>query len=315
MKSRASAPGKIILFGEHFVVYGVKAILCAINKRVIVTAEKITENKISIKSSIGNLVSSPKKPIEEIDNQFRPFYYLADKIIQKYNEKSGLEITINSEIPLGVGLGSSSACCVASAAAISGVFTKNSKEEILQMAIDAEKTIFPNTSGADSTVCTYGGLMQYDKKNGYSAIDSENNFDLIIANSKIRHSTKEVVSNVKLFQERNEEKFSKICNEESKLIEDVLICIKNNDLEGIGRNMIKNQEFLETIGVSNEKLRDMIKLSNKFSFGAKLTGAGNGGCIFSLTDETNLEKTIRQLKENEYECFSVKIDFRGLDTF
>ena len=315
MKSKASAPGKIILFGEHFVVYGVKAVLCAINKRVTVTAEKITENKISIKSSIGNLVSAPKKPIEEIDNQFRPFYYLADKMIQKYNEKSGLEITINSEIPLGVGLGSSSACCVASAAAISGVFTKNSKEEILQMAIDAEKTIFPDTSGADSTVCTYGGLMQYDKKNGYSTIDSENNFDLIIANSKIKHSTKEVVSNVKQFQERNEEKFSNICNEESKLIEDVLICIKNNDLEGIGRNMRKNQEFLETIGVSNEKLRDMIELSNKSSFGSKLTGAGDGGCIFSLADKINLEKTIRQLKEKEYECFSVKIDFRGLDTF
>ena len=315
MKSTASAPGKIILFGEHFVVYGVKAILCAINKRVTVTAEKITENKISIKSSIGNLVSTPKKPIEEIDYQFRPFYYLANKMIQKYNEKSGLEITINSEIPLGVGLGSSSACCVASAAAISGVFTKNSKEEILQMAIDAEKTIFPNTSGADSTVCTYGGLMQYDKKNGYSKIDSDNNFNLIIANSKIKHSTKEVVSNVKQFQERNEEKFSNICNEENKLIEDVLICIKNNDLEGIGRNIKKNQEFLETIGVSNEKLRYMIELSNKSSFGAKLTGAGNGGCIFSLTDETNLEKTIQQLKEKEYECFSVKIDFRGLDTF
>jgi len=315
LKSKASAPGKIILFGEHFVVYGVKAILCAINKRVTVTVEKIPENKISIKSSVGNLLSTPKKPIKEIDIQLRPFYYLADKMIQKYNEKSGLEITIHSEIPLGVGLGSSSACCVASAAAISGVFTKNSKEEILKMAIEAEKTIFPNTSGADSTVCTYGGLIQYDKQNGYSKIDSENSFDLIIANSKIRHSTKEVVSNVKQFQEKNEEKFSHICNEESKLIEDVLICIKNNDLKCIGRNMIKNQEYLETIGVSNEKLREMIELSNKFSFGAKLTGAGDGGCIFSLADETNLEKTISQLKEKEYECFSVKIDFRGLDTF
>lgn len=296
-------------------MYGVKAILCAINKRVTVTAEKIKENKISIKSSVGNLVSDPKKPIEEIDSQLRPFYFLADKMIQKYNEKSGLEITITSDIPLGVGLGSSSACCVASAAAISGVFEENSKEEILQMAIEAEKTIFPNTSGADSTVCTYGGLIQYDKKNGYSIIDSENNFDLIIANSKIKHSTKEVVSNVKKFQEKNEEQFSNICNEEGKLIEDVLICLKNNDLEGMGKNMIKNQEFLEIIGVSNEKLKDMIEISNQFSFGAKLTGAGDGGCIFSLVDNTNMEKTIYQLKENEYECFSVKIDFRGLDTF
>jgi len=55
LKSKASAPGKVILFGEHFVVYGVKAILCSINKRVTVTAEKTTDKKIFINSEIGNL--------------------------------------------------------------------------------------------------------------------------------------------------------------------------------------------------------------------------------------------------------------------
>jgi mevalonate kinase len=315
LKSIASAPGKIILFGEHFVVYGGKAILCAINKRITVTAKAIPENKISIKSSIGNLVLAPKRPLNEVDIQLRPFYYLADKMIQKYDEKSGMEITIDSEIPVGVGLGSSSACCVAAAAAISGVFTKKSKEEILQMAIEAEKTMFPNTSGADCTVCTFGGIMQYDKQTGHSKIDSEPRFHLVIANSKIEHSTKEVVSTVNQFKEKNEERFSKICNEENNLIDDVLVCLKKNDLKGIGIDIIKNQEYLELIGVSNEKLRSMIELANKSSFGAKITGAGVGGCIFALTDETNMEDTIQQLKENNYECFSVKIDFKGLNTF
>ena len=315
MKSTASAPGKIILFGEHFVVYGGKAILCAINKRITVTAKTIPENKISIKSSIGNLVLAPKRPLTEVDIQLRPFYYLADKMIQKYDEKSGMEITIDSEIPVGVGLGSSSACCVAAAAAISGVFTEKSKEEILQMAIEAEKTLFPNTSGADCTVCTFGGIMQYEKQTGHSKIDSEPRFHLVIANSKIEHSTKEVVSTVNQFKEKNEERFSKICNEENNLIDDVLVCLKKNDLKGIGIDIIKNQEYLELIGVSNEKLRSMIELANKSSFGAKITGAGVGGCIFALTDETNMEDTIQQLKENNYECFSVKIDFKGLDTF
>jgi len=315
LKSIASAPGKIILFGEHFVVYGGKAILCAINKRITVTAETIPENKISIKSSIGNLVLAPKRPLTEVDIQLRPFYYLADKMIQKYDEKSGMEINIDSEIPVGVGLGSSSACCVAGAAAISGVFTEKSKEEILQLAIEAEKTLFPNTSGADCTVCTFGGIMKYDKQSGHSKINSEPRFHLVIANSKIEHSTKEVVSTVNQFKEKNEERFSKICNEENNLIDDVLVCLKKNDLKGIGIDIIKNQEYLELIGVSNEKLRSMIKLANKFSFGAKITGAGVGGCIFALTDETNMEDTIQQLKENNYECFSVKIDFKGLDTF
>ena len=315
MKSTASAPGKIILFGEHFVVYGVKAILCAINKKVTVTAEDIPENKIIIKSSIGDLDLESDIPINQVDFQLRPFYYLANKMIQNQGGKLGIRITIDSEIPLGVGLGSSSACCVASAAAISGVFSRQSKEEILELAIEAEKTIFPNTSGADCTVCTFGGIMQYDKQNGYSRIDSKPKFHLIIANSKIEHSTKEIVSNVKQFKEENAEEFSNLCKNESDLINDALFALKNNDLEGIGNNIIKNQEFLETIGVSNDKLRDMIKIANNSSFGAKITGAGGGGCIFALTDETNMKKTLQELENNNYECFSSMIDFEGLDTF
>ena len=315
MKSTASAPGKVILFGEHFVVYGVKAILCAIDKRVTVTAEKIADKKIIINSEIGNAITSPKRPIIEIDNQLRPFYYLADKMIQEHKDESGIKIVIKSEIPSGVGLGSSSACCVAGAAAISGIYAKKSKEDILQFAIEAEKTIFPNTSGADCTVCTFGGLMQYDKNNGYTKINSKPNFHLVIANSKIKHSTKEVVSNVKKFKKKNETKFSQICTEESQLIEDVLESLKNNKLKQVGENIKKNQKYLEIIGVSNEKLQNMIEIANDFSFGSKITGAGGGGCIFALTDETNMKNTIQRLQEHNYDCFSAKIDFKGLDTF
>ena len=128
MKSKASAPGKVILFGEHFVVYGVKAILCSINKRVTVTAEKISERKISINSEIGNIVLEPNKLISEINSPLKPFYYLANKIIK--NQNTGIQINIDSEIPLGAGLGSSSACCVAGAAAIFKLFGEISKKEI-----------------------------------------------------------------------------------------------------------------------------------------------------------------------------------------
>ena len=212
MKSKASAPGKVILFGEHFVVYGVKAILCAINKRITVTAEEIDERKISIKSNIGELELEPNKPISEINSPLKPFYYLANKIIQDKN--SGIKIEVESEIPLGVGLGSSSACCVAGAAAISKLFENISKEEILKLAIEAEKTIFQNTSGADCTVCTFGGLMEYDKENGFSKIESEPNFHLVIANSNVEHSTDSVVAGVRKFKENNEAEFSKLCETE-----------------------------------------------------------------------------------------------------
>jgi len=315
LESNASAPGKVILFGEHFVVYGVKAILCAINKRVIVRAEKIKEKKISIKSNIGNLILEPNKPISEIDSPLKPFYYIANKLLQTQNQTTGIKIIVESDIPIGVGLGSSSACCVAGAAAISGLFVKTSKEEILKLAISAEKTIFQNTSGADCTVCTFGGIMEYDKKNGFTKIKSEPDFHLVIANSNVKHSTEAVVVKVKQFKEENEIRFSSLCNDESKLVEDVLKLLSGNNIKELGQKIIQNQEYLETIGVSNKKLRNMIQVGQKSSFGAKITGAGGGGCIFALTNESNLEYSIKQFKDNNYECFSVQIDFKGLDTF
>ena len=313
MKSKASAPGKVILFGEHFVVYGVKAILCAINKRVTVTAEKIKEGKISIKSDIGDLELELNKPISEINSPLKPFYYLANKMIQ--NQSTGIEIKIESDIPLGAGLGSSSACCVAGAAAISKLFSEKTKKEILELAIEAEKTIFKNTSGADCTVCTYGGIIEYEKEKDFIKIKSEPNFHLIIANSNIKHSTESIVSKVKQFKNEDTERFSKLCNDESKLIEDVLQLLKENNIQKLGQKVVQNQKYLETLGISNEKLKDMIKIGQESSFGTKITGAGDGGCVFSLTDESNLENTINGFKKKNYDCFSVKIDYDGLNTF
>jgi mevalonate kinase len=313
LKSKASAPGKVILFGEHFVVYGVKAILCSINKRVTVTAEKISERKISINSEIGNIVLEPNKSISEINSPLKPFYYLANKVIK--NQDTGIQINIDSEIPLGAGLGSSSACCVAGAAAIFKLFGDISKKEILEHAIEAEKTIFENTSGADCTVCTYGGIMEYDKKQGFKKIENEPNFQLVIVNSNIEHSTESMVSKVKQFEIKNKEEFTKLSDQESKLVKDVLKLLKENNTVKIGEKTNQNQEYLETIGISNNELRKMIEIGQKSSFGAKITGSGGGGCIFAITDESNLDETLKKFKNKNYECFSVKIDFKGLNTF
>jgi len=313
LKSKASAPGKVILFGEHFVVYGIKSILCSINKRVTVTAEKTNERKISINSEIGKLVLEPNESISEINSPLKPFYYLANKAIKDQN--IGLKIQIESEIPLGAGLGSSSACCVAGAAAIFKLFGEISNEKILELAIEAEKTIYQNTSGADCTVSTYGGLMEYDKNNGFRKIEDEPNFQLVIANSNIEHSTETMVSRVKEFENKNKEKFHELSNLESNLVNDVLKLIKENKIKEIGEKINQNQKFLEEIGISNEQLEAMIKIGKKTSYGAKITGSGGGGCIFALTNESNLDETIKEFVNKEYECFATKIDFKGLNTF
>ena len=294
-------------------MYGIKSILCSINKRVTVTAEKTKERKISIESEIGKLVLEPNESISKINSPFKPFYYLANRALKEENE--GLKIQIESEIPLGAGLGSSSACCVAGAAAIFNLFGEISKKKILELAIEAEKTIYQNTSGADCTVSTYGGLMEYDKNNGFRKIEDKPNFQLVIANSDIEHSTESMVSKVKEFENQNKDKFYELSSLESKLVNDVLKLIKENKIKEIGEKVNLNQKFLEEIGISNEKLEDMIKIGQTSSYGAKITGSGGGGCIFALTNESNLENTLKEFTNKKYECFATKIDFKGLNTF
>ena len=315
MKSIASAPGKVILFGEHFVVYGIKAILCSINKRVKVTSSSIDEDSIVIKSNLGNITVPRSQSLDEIKSPLMPFLFLAKTLLEKFETKGGIEVTIDSSIPSGVGLGSSSACCVAASASISGLFTKYSKDEILKLAIEAEKTIFKNTSGADCTVCTFGGIMEYDKENGSKKIESPSNFHLVICNSNIPHSTNSVVKKVNEFKEKNESVFSSLSKDESELIKKVIPSLEKNDLSSLGKIMTKNQEYLEQIGVSNDELRKIIEIVDKTSYGSKITGAGLGGCIISLVDESKLEQTLENLNRKNYECFSVKIDSKGLDTF
>jgi mevalonate kinase len=185
----------------------------------------------------------------------------------------------------------------------------------LKLAIEAERTIFENTSGADCTVCTYGGIMEYDKNKGFKKIEHEPNFQLVIINSNMEHSTQSMVSKVKEFENKNKEEFSKLSNLESKLVEDVLKLVKENKIQEIGQKMNQNQEYLENIGISNKELTKMIKIGQESSFGAKITGSGGGGCIFALTNESNLQNILKKFKDNNYECFSTKIDFKGLNTF
>jgi len=308
LKSIASAPGKIILFGEHFVVHGTKAILAAIDKRVTVTST-FTENKtIKVNSQLGTIEVPISFSHEEVKSEFRPFVYLVNKIINSEQNTSGLEITIDSDIPIGVGLGSSSACCVAAAASISELFNELSSEEILKMSIEAEKTIFPDTSGADCTVCTYGGMIEYPS---IEKIDNTFDLNLLIANSMIPHNTKNSVEKVNKFKENDEERFSQLCDLETKLIDEVIIAMKNNDTTAFGLKMSENQKYLEEIQISNDTLRDMISSLKEISLGTKITGAGDGGCIIALVKDENMDKVTALLpKDKEY--FSAKIDTKGV---
>jgi len=313
LTSISKAPGKIILFGEHFVVYGNRAILGAIDKYATVTSEKTNTENILISSSLGQTSIRKDQDVDKVEKKFRPFFYIAKQVILKNNFDKGISIKIESEIPIGAGLGSSSACCVAATASISNLFNKTNEKEILELAIQAEKTIFPNSSGADCTVSVYGGIIEYQREKGFLKIDTEKEFNFLIIDSEQVHATDKVVERVKKFKEKNENMFSELCSEEERLMTKALDSLKNNDLETIGKCMAQNQIYLEQIGVSNDILLSIIKEIEKITFGAKITGAGDGGCIIALTQkDDDLSEYVNTTK---YQTHKVSIQKTGMQVF
>ena len=311
MISKASAPGKIILFGEHFVVHGTRAVVGAINKRVTVTSEKNDTATISITSSLGKSAIPITEEVETVEKKFRPFFFIAKEVISDHNFQNGINIEIESDIPIGAGLGSSSACCVAAAASISNLFTKSEKSEILDLAIDAERTIFPRTSGADCTVSTLGGIIEYQKESDSKAIKTEHDFDFVVVNSQKMHNTDAVVSRVNQFKDDNVDTFSELCTEEDNLITKAIDSLQTFDLETIGKCMSQNQIFLERIGVSNDLLLDIVKSIEKETFGAKLTGAGDGGCVIALTEQSKKDSVVENMS-TKYETYPITIEKIGM---
>ncbi|MDE1845078.1 MAG: mevalonate kinase [Thaumarchaeota archaeon] len=314
MKSVASAPGKIILFGEHFVVYGIKAVLCSIDKRITSTSQFVDERVIRIRSSLGESEMSIDSldNLEKVQQRFmKPFFYIAQKAIKENSTKYGIEIVLESEIPPGVGLGSSSAACVAVTASVNGLFCKLSKDEVVKIAIQAERSIFEQNSGADSSVSTFGGLVSYDLKNGFENILSKNDLSFIISNSAQAHNTQDVVRQVRKFKEENEDLFSKLCREETSIVNNAIESLKENNLNKLGSLMLKNHDLLKQIGISTEKIDLLVQEAKKTSYGAKITGAGGGGCVISLVDNSNSKDTLDNLRKIS-DCFVTKIDYNGL---
>jgi mevalonate kinase len=158
----------------------------------------------------------------------------------------------------------------------------------------------------------YGGILEYNKNGQIKKLEFVPKFELVVANSGMVHSTDKVVSMVRKFRDEKQEIFSSLCTQEKNLVKDALVCLQKNDLTKLGKLMIQNQKFLEKIKVSNDTLNSMINLVKDASYGAKITGAGDGGCIIALADKSNLGKTLDALSK-KYECFSAKIDTKGLE--
>jgi mevalonate kinase len=323
----ASAPAKVMLFGEHFVVYGAPAILGSIDKRVRATARYINSEEINVNSDMGFFASYSLKMLEdpglnysESQSFLYPLYVAIYDILNNHfidnGRNRGVEIGISSDVPWGAGLGSSAASCVATVAAVGSLFLKPEKEWVYSRALRAEKIIHENTSGADCHISTFGGLVYYLRNTQNKRISFMNGLSLMVVNTGVKHSTKAQVSLVKNFRIQNRLLFDDMATRSTRICNEAVSAIKGGDKMKLGELMNENHTLLKELGVSNDKIDDLVRfcLDNGAS-GAKLTGAGGGGSIVALIpNECKTDFIARIGKKNSGQCIPIRIVSRGLLT-
>ena len=299
---KVSAPGKCILLGEHAVVYGHPALAVSIDMRLELKISKLTT------TSKFHMING-----KEIKRKHHP--HIFDALQEIWSSKSQmLNINVSSEIPTSAGLGSSAALSVAIAMGLNSL--KDKKEDLEKISTIAHKLEASAQGGLaspmDTSTSTHGGcVLLANKKLGDNWLYSRtlndkkweiHSFDLhqnmknasiVIGYTGINGSTAQMVKNVK----------EKLDNS-PELIQDIeainaltalgVNAIENGDLEALGAVMNLNHNHLQNLGVSCKELDELVEVARETSLGAKLTGAGGGGCMIALSQ--NPKQTARDIE-------------------
>ncbi|HTY89547.1 MAG TPA: mevalonate kinase [Methanocella sp.] len=270
-----SAPGKVFLFGEHAVVYGKRAIACAIDLRTMV---EVTHN------SKGIRIHSAFKD-EPDKNQY---IKTAIKKMQQYADIKNVNITVTSKIPVASGLGSSAAVTVATLGALNEEFQVGlRKEELALLGYQTELEVQGAASPTDTFVSTMGGTVVVPDKKILPPITC----GIVVGHTGISKSTARMVSRVKTLKERYPEVVDGIMDSIGDISARGEDLIKRNDYRSIGELMNVNQGLLDALGVTIPELSLQIYAARQHgAYGAKITGAGGGGCMVALCDEKNAKE-------------------------
>jgi len=303
--------GKTILFGEHFVVYGLPSIAAALGAYTTAEVRVVKGNGWTVNdqrpATPGYKEHKHNDAVQSIANVINHL-----KVDIK-NQR--LEISFAGDLIAASGVGASAAQCTSLARALSETFKLNlDDEKINEAAYEGEKAYHGTPSGIDNTASTYGGLIWFVKnlntgKNAMDFLQSPKKMQIVLANSGITASTTEVVTDVRRLREKEPERVEKIFGEYRKLADAAKEALLKGDIAAIGDLMNQNHKMLQQITVS-EKVNDElvgIALENG-AIGAKLTGTGRGGLVIGLAENKKIqEKIANAIEEKGYSAWRTTI--------
>jgi mevalonate kinase len=292
----ASAPGKVILLGEHAVVFGQPAIAAAIDLRLRC---KVTKGSHTTLNGAN------------LSEAAHPYVSAAVKAVSK---GGGYAIETDSTIPSGSGLGSSAAVSVATIAALTATEGGIDEPAIAAKAFEIESKVQGRASPIDTSVSTHGhgilvdsvggdGLLWHikrDEREWYIHGLHVPKLSLVVGYTGVNAPTGPLVAKVKRYYDRTV--FARdVVEEIGQLARQAVPLLRSKDVVGLGQLMTKDHRLLAILGVSTPQLDKLVEGCLPYSYGAKLTGAGGGGSMVALTDRpTKVEEAIRSRGATPY---------------
>jgi mevalonate kinase len=303
--------GKTILFGEHFVIYGLPSIVSALGT--------YTTADVKVVKGSGWTVNDqrPATPGYKEQKSIEARQAIANIInhLKVDIENQGIEISFAGDLIAASGVGASAAQCTSLARAFNETFNLSlDDEKINEAAYEGERAYHGIPSGIDNTAATYGGLIWFVRnlgagKNTMNLLQSPRKMLIVIANSGITASTREVVADVKRLREKNPEEIEKIFGEYTKLVEAAKNALLEGDIAIIGDLMNQNHKMLQQITVSGKVNDELVEIAlENGAVGAKLTGTGRGGLVIGLAANEEIQKRIVDaIEEKKYSAWGTTI--------
>jgi len=268
--------GKVILLGEHAVVHGCPAIAVGIERGV--TAEASTAERNVLRLSPWGLAVQPDPSGSE------PLARAFAAALALYPESPALEVSAEVELPAGAGLGCSAAIGVAVLDAIDEALSiKRSRTELAEAALVWERIFHGNPSGIDNAMSAVGGVALYRKGEPLQPLRSNKPLHLVIGYSGESSSTKEMVASVARQLENDPKRVHKAFEAIEVLVRNAKLAIESGDHIALGQLLDLNHTILSSLMLCTSKLDEMCQAARAAgALGAKMTGAGGGGCMFAL---------------------------------
>lgn len=298
----ACAPGKVILCGEHAVVYGRPAIAVPVMQvRACATVEVADKGTgllihaadLQLQHRVGDPISAahPAYPLQATVQhtlQLLRIEHLPDLIL-----------TISSTVPIARGMGSGAAVATAVVRALAQHMGKPlSPQEVSELVYQTEVIHHGTPSGIDNTVIAFEQPVYFVKGKPIEVLHVKRSFWLVIGDTGIRGTTKEIVADVRRAWQAEPARYEALFDQIGAIAMEARQAIESGEIEALGKLMDKNQELLREIGVSSPELERLIHAARiAGALGAKLCGAGRGGNMIALVRRKEAQRVARAIRE------------------